>query len=195
MYDINSPKSNDNFGIVSAYEKRKDISSLNINCNDQYFITSGFHDNVVTLYDVTRETPIQTFTNLHSQYTNVVRFANRNPNLFATSSFCREMKLWDLRDMNSGPIYTRKSTQSNIMVCFSPDDLYILCSAIDNEVRQYVTNDGRFVFFLSTLRVIFFIIQKSSHSYNIPNTLSGNPSFYIWGTPKDSCQSDYQAAF
>ena len=29
------------------------------------------------------------------------------------------------------------------MLCFSPDDLYLLTSAVDNEVRQYITVDGR----------------------------------------------------
>lgn len=29
------------------------------------------------------------------------------------------------------------------MVCFSPDDKYLLSSAVDNEVRQYLTVDGR----------------------------------------------------
>ena len=29
------------------------------------------------------------------------------------------------------------------MVCFSPDDRYLLSSAVDNEVRQYMAVDGR----------------------------------------------------
>jgi len=29
------------------------------------------------------------------------------------------------------------------MVCFSPNDLYFLASAVDNEAKQFLTADGR----------------------------------------------------
>ena len=37
----------------------------------------------------------------------------------------------------------RLSNNGNIMICFSPNDTYLLASAVDNEVRQYLTVDGR----------------------------------------------------
>jgi hypothetical protein len=41
------------------------------------------------------------------------------------------------------PVFTRTSDQGNVMVCFSHDDRYLLSSAVDNEVRQYLAVDGR----------------------------------------------------
>ena len=29
------------------------------------------------------------------------------------------------------------------MVCFSPDDLFLMTAAVDNEVKQYTAVDGR----------------------------------------------------
>ena len=64
----------------------------------------------------------QTFKNLHSQHINVLKFANHSPTVFATSSFDRDVKLWDMRQGTSKPIFTRQSDQGCVMVCFSPDD-------------------------------------------------------------------------
>ena len=36
-----------------------------------------------------------------------------------------------------------RSDSSIVMICFSPDDTFLLSSAIDNELRQYTTVDGR----------------------------------------------------
>ncbi|CAL8989260.1 unnamed protein product [Prunus brigantina] len=41
------------------------------------------------------------------------------------------------------PCYTSSSSRGNVMVCFSPDDHYLLVSAVDNEVRQLLAVDGR----------------------------------------------------
>jgi WD40 repeat protein len=45
-------------------------------------------------------------------------------------------------DSSPVPIYTCSSQSGNVMVCFSPNDLYFLSSAVDNEVRQYHVRDG-----------------------------------------------------
>lgn len=51
--------------------------------------------------------------------------------------------MWDLRMPALHPLYTTQSRQGNVMCCFSPDDQYILSSAVDNEVRQHLVSDGR----------------------------------------------------
>lgn len=34
------------------------------------------------------------------------------------------------------PLYTVRSSKGNVMACFSPDDAFLLSSAVDNEVRR-----------------------------------------------------------
>ena len=77
-------------------------------------------------------------------------------------SFDRKLKLFDLRSNASvggrsgsdgagsspssrspAPIYTCSSTSGVVMVTWSPNDLYFLSSAVDNEVRQFLSVDGR----------------------------------------------------
>ena len=123
-----------------SFDKQSKISSAYINCDDKYCLTSG--KRVVSLYDIQSGTLMKSFNNMHEKDINVLKFAHNSPNLFATSSFGKEIKMWDLRD-TSRPIFTRKSTGCTVMVCFSPDDRYLLSSSSDNEVRQYLTHDGQ----------------------------------------------------
>jgi WD40 repeat protein len=44
---------------------------------------------------------IDRLANMHTQHINVIKFSGSNPNLFATSSFDRSIKLWDLRQKAS----------------------------------------------------------------------------------------------
>eukprot|EP00741_Cyanophora_paradoxa_P003049 tig00000663_g2961.t1 len=124
------------------YQDFEQLTSVHVNATDDLFLASGY-SNHVGLYDVSTGRRLQLFNDLHTEHINVLKFANHAPALFATSSFDRDIKLWDLRDGCSRPIYTRQSDRGNVMVCFSPDDQYLLASAIDNEVRQYVAADGR----------------------------------------------------
>lgn len=71
---------------------------------------------------------------MHRGHINVVKFANHSPSIFATSSFDQDVKMWDLRQKPVHPCFTASSSRGNVMVCFSPDDQYILASAVDNEV-------------------------------------------------------------
>ncbi|GAB0491093.1 hypothetical protein MMPV_002341 [Pyropia vietnamensis] len=45
--------------------------------------------------------------------------------------------------VSARPIYSARSEGGVVMVCFSPDDRYLLASAVDNEVTQYEAADGR----------------------------------------------------
>ena len=78
--------------------------------------------------------------------------------------------MWDLRDMST-PVFARKSNQGNVMVCFSPDDRYILSSAVDNEVRQYTTDGGRLHLNLD--------IKKSYSKNNFTRSYYMNDGDYI----------------
>ncbi|KAH7295969.1 hypothetical protein KP509_26G001600 [Ceratopteris richardii] len=127
---------------VHVYEDFEQLTSVHVNSCDEYFLTSGYSRNV-GLYDICTGKQLQVFSDLHQQHINVVKFAHHSPNLFATSSFDKEIKMWDLRQRVRVPIYTVKSLGGNVMVCFSRDDHYLLSSAVDNEVRQHLAVDGR----------------------------------------------------
>ncbi|CAM9549795.1 unnamed protein product, partial [Ectocarpus sp. 8 AP-2014] len=44
---------------------------------------------------------------------------------------------------DNAPIYTCHSEMGHVMLSFSPDDVFLLTSAVDNEVKQYLALDGR----------------------------------------------------
>ncbi|KAF2320979.1 hypothetical protein GH714_032380 [Hevea brasiliensis] len=118
------------------------LTSVHVNATDELFLASGYSKNVA-LYDINSGRRIQMFTDMHREHINVVKFSNHSPSIFATSSFDHDVKLWDLRQKPMQPCYTTSSSNGNVMVCFSPDDHYLLVSAVDNEVRQLLAVDGR----------------------------------------------------
>uniref|UniRef100_A0A7N0TWP9 U2A'/phosphoprotein 32 family A C-terminal domain-containing protein n=2 Tax=Kalanchoe fedtschenkoi TaxID=63787 RepID=A0A7N0TWP9_KALFE len=118
------------------------LTSVHVNSTDELFLASGYSRNVA-LYDINTGIRLQMFTNMHREHINVVKFANLSHPIFATSSFDQDVKLWDLRQKPVRPCYTVSSSRGNVMVCFSPNDQYLLASAVDNEVNQYLTVDGR----------------------------------------------------
>ena len=118
---------------IYSYDDFDQLTSVHINSTDDYFLASGYSNNV-GLYDLRTGTRLQIFTDLHREHINVVKFANHSPQIFATSSFDKEIKMWDLRQKITQPLYTVKSNKGNVMVCFSRDDHYLLSSAVDNEV-------------------------------------------------------------
>ncbi|XP_057964053.1 protein DWD HYPERSENSITIVE TO UV-B 1 isoform X2 [Malania oleifera] len=125
-----------------AFDEFDQLTSVHVNSNDELFIASGYSKNVA-LYDISSGRRLQVFTDMHQELINVVKFANHSPSIFATSSFDQDVKLWDLRQKPIQPCYTSSSSRGNVMVCFSPDDHYLLVSAVDNEVRQLLAADGR----------------------------------------------------
>lgn len=118
-----------------------DLTSIHINCIDTLCAVSGYAHDVV-VFDVERSTQTQVLKEAHGEHINVIKFSHHDPNLMATCSLDKTVKLWDLRTRPFKPIYTRASKSGNITVTFSPDDKYLLVGAGDNEVRQY-TIDGK----------------------------------------------------
>lgn len=127
IYDSSGCVSFDDFG---------QLTSVHVNSTDELFLASGYSKNVA-LYDINYGKRLQVFTDMHKGHINVVKFANHSPTIFATSSFDRDVKMWDLRQKPIHPCFTASSSRGNVMACFSPDDQYILASAIDNEVTHW----------------------------------------------------------
>ncbi|KFK30066.1 hypothetical protein AALP_AA7G212200 [Arabis alpina] len=125
-----------------TFDEFDQLTSVHVNSTDKLFLASGYSKDVA-LYDIGSGKRLQVFADMHQEHINVVKFANHSPSVFATSSFDKDVKLWDLRQEPSRPCYTASSTKGNVMVCFSPDDRYLLTSAVDNEVKQLLTVDGR----------------------------------------------------
>ncbi|KAH9695252.1 WD REPEATS REGION domain-containing protein [Citrus sinensis] len=125
-----------------TFDEFDQLTSVHVNSMDELFLASGYSKNIA-LYDINSGRRLQVFADMHKEHINVVKFSNHSPSIFATSSFDQDVKLWDLRQKPIQPCYTASSSKGNVMVCFSPDDHYLLVSAVDNEVRQLLAVDGR----------------------------------------------------
>ncbi|KAF5448230.1 hypothetical protein F2P56_028786 [Juglans regia] len=132
----------DNSAGSVSFDEFDQLTSVHVNSTDELFLASGYSRNVA-LYDLSSRRRLQVFTDMHREHINVVKFANHSPSIFATSSFDHDVKLWDLRQKPLHPCYTASSSRGNVMACFSPDDQFLLVSAVDNEVRQLLAVDGR----------------------------------------------------
>ncbi|KAI6695158.1 hypothetical protein NL676_022868 [Syzygium grande] len=125
-----------------TFDDFEQLTSVHVNSMDDRLLVSGYTRNIA-LYDIATGGRMELFRDLHCEPINVAKFANHSPFLFATSSFDRDVKMWDLRETPVRPCYTVSSSRENVMVCFSPDDHYLLVSAVDNEVKQLLAGDGR----------------------------------------------------
>jgi len=133
-YDENNP------GPVEhvRFEAFPNLSSLSMCCTDDFFMTSGFCLDT-SLYDVVTGRRMSTFRGLHRNFINIQRFSNTSPHIFATASFDRTCKIWDLRE----PLVPQRPAQDfttdtlNVMCAFSPDDRHILCSGVDSMLKQF----------------------------------------------------------
>ncbi|CAL5209852.1 unnamed protein product [Lathyrus oleraceus] len=170
LYDINHiPRKitglYGNSGCIT-FDEFDQLTSVHVNSTDELFLASGYSRNVA-LYDINSGKRLQVFTDMHRGHINVVKFANHSPSIFATSSFDQDVKMWDLRQKPIHPCFTASSSRGNVMVCFSPDDQYILASAVDNEVRQFLAVDGR-------LHLVFDIAPtESSQNYTRSYYMNG----------------------
>lgn len=127
-----------------AFESFDQLTSLHVNSTDDKLLASG-NSKDLALYDVVSGKRLQLFANIHREPINVAKFACHSPFLFATSSFDHDVKMWDLRQNQLQPCFTASSSRGNVMACFSPDDLCLLVSSIDNEVKQISAADGRLI--------------------------------------------------
>ncbi|KAL7614233.1 hypothetical protein Lser_V15G07448 [Lactuca serriola] len=118
------------------------LTSVHVNATDDQILTSGYSKKVA-IYDISTGKRLHFLSDMHKEPINVAKFAHHSPSLFVTSSFDHNIKMWDLRTKLVNPCYTASSSSGNVMVCFSPDDLYLLVSAVDNEVKQLLAVDGR----------------------------------------------------
>ncbi|XP_031277946.1 uncharacterized protein LOC116136372 [Pistacia vera] len=159
----------ENSGVVN-FKDFEQLTSIHVNSTDDHFLASGYSKNVA-LYDINSGKQLEVFTNMHREPINVTKFAHHSPFIFVTSSFDRDVKMWDLRQKQEQPCYTASSSRGNVMVCFSPDDLYLLVSAVDNEVKQLSAVDGR-------LHMNFDITSTGS-AYNYTRSYYMNGRDYI----------------
>ncbi|XP_047315806.1 uncharacterized protein LOC124919581 [Impatiens glandulifera] len=144
LYDIKDLRDGNSHSISQpeTFDEFDQLTSVHVNSTDEWFLASGYSQDVA-LYDIQTRRRLQIFSDMHRQHINVVKFANHSPYLFATSSFDQDVKMWDLRQKPTNPCYRATSSKGNVMVCFSPDDQYLLVSAVDNEVKQLLAADGR----------------------------------------------------
>ncbi|CAA2958498.1 Transducin family WD-40 repeat family isoform 1 [Olea europaea subsp. europaea] len=160
LYDINHLPQEVEDGYCNPstviFEDFEHLTSVHVNSADDQFLTSGYSKKVA-IYDICSGKRLQLFTDMHREPINVAKFANHSPNLMVTSSFDRDVKMWDLRQKPIKPCYTASSSRGNVMVCFSHDDLYLLVSSVDNEVRQLLAVDG-------TLHTKFDIVSTGSYN-------------------------------
>ncbi|KAL6952385.1 hypothetical protein U1Q18_039176 [Sarracenia purpurea var. burkii] len=145
LYDINHLLPSIVDGYAShcnvTFDDFEQLTSVHVNSTDDQFLTSGYSKHVA-LYDIDSGKCVQLFKDMHRGPINVVKFAHHSPSIFVTSSFDHDVKLWDVRQKSLRPCYTVSSSSGNVMVCFSPDDLHLLVSAVDNEVKQLMAVDG-----------------------------------------------------
>ncbi|KAK9670305.1 hypothetical protein RND81_13G192900 [Saponaria officinalis] len=171
LYDINdsSEKGSDSRqqrANSMTFKSFEQLTSVHINSTDELCVVSGCTRNVA-MYDMSTGKRFELFNNLHREPINVAKFANHSPFMFATSSFDHDVKMWDLRQGMVRPCYSSTSSRGNVMVCFSPDDHYLLVSAVDNEVKQLLAVDGR-------LHIDFGIASSgSSHNYTRSYYMNG----------------------
>ena len=123
------------------YDDFAKLTSVHVNSLSERILVSGYSNNVL-LYDMERAEPVQTFREIHANHINIARFANKSPNLFVTCSFDKMVKAWDQRMTDRQPIYSIQGENGFVMVNFSPDDTFLLTSANDNEINQYLSVDG-----------------------------------------------------
>ena len=128
--------------IITEFPSFDKLTSVHLNSQNDFMVASGY-TTTVRIYDLETAKVIQDHVGIHSNHINISRFANHSPYLFSTSSFDGSAKTFDLRIQPQQPIYTMKCNSGVVMISYSPDDTYILASALDNEISQFLSVDGR----------------------------------------------------
>eukprot|EP01117_Protostelium_nocturnum_P011849 TRINITY_DN4322_c1_g1_i2.p1 TRINITY_DN4322_c1_g1~~TRINITY_DN4322_c1_g1_i2.p1 ORF type:complete len:768 (-),score=257.15 TRINITY_DN4322_c1_g1_i2:100-2403(-) len=163
--------------IVVEYERFSRLSSVTVNSTDSTLLSSGARK--VAIFDVETARTIACHKEMHLDNVNVLKFSNTNPNIFATSSFDKRMKVWDIRTNLARPIYSRTSDTGLVMLTWSPDDKFILTSGSDNEVRQYEASTGKLD--------IKYKIPKKNQTHNYTRSYyTNNGDYMITGSCEES---------
>jgi len=137
-YDLQANPQDPALQHVLTVDEFPKLSSLSINCTDDFLLASGFtHD--LALYDTGTGQVLHRVLGVHSHFINISRFAHRCPHVFATASFDHTCKVWDLRQplIHDRPVKVLHTGGLNVMCTFSPDDRYLLCSGIDTRITQF----------------------------------------------------------
>jgi len=120
----------------SAKEKFPKLSSLSVNCSDNFLLASGISSSI-SIFDIETGNLFCRGSGVHEHFINISRFSNTSPHVFATASFDHSCKIWDLRRPLRNPVKTLQTEGHNVMCTFSPDDRYFLASGVDTRMTQF----------------------------------------------------------
>jgi WD40 repeat protein len=157
---------------VFRYPVFPELTSVHVNNDNSRLLVSG-HTRNVDLFDLSTGAVVARYTDVHAKHINISRFAHLTPHLFVTSSLDKTAKAWDLRmPTTSAPIYTVQSNAEIIMINFAPNDVYLLTSASDNDITQYLTVDGR--------KTFTYDIPKTGNKYNFTRAYYSSSGSYVF---------------
>lgn len=123
-------------GAGSVREKFPKLSSLSVNCSDNFLLASGISSSI-SIFDIETGNLFCRGSGVHEHFINISRFSNTSPHVFATASFDHSCKIWDLRRPLRKPVKTLQTEGHNVMCTFSPDDRYFLASGVDTRMTQF----------------------------------------------------------
>jgi WD40 repeat protein len=162
----------------------QNLSSVSINCTDDYFLVSGFSRDV-SLFDLVSGRKVSEFKEIHSNFINITRFANFSPHLLATSSFDSTCKLWDLRKPATSCIASYTTPSLNVMCCFSPLDDNLLVSGLDANVVQLSVRKGLIPNINSEVLTASIPARNSSSNYRRAVYTADGSKFITSGTDEN----------
>jgi hypothetical protein len=132
--------------VVQSFKRTEKLTCVHLNSQDQLGLSCGGDECGVRLFDMSTGKTVRTFKRAHEQPINIARFSFDSPWLFSSSSFDKSVKIWDTRvgrGTSERALYQVKGENQCVTLAFSPDDQYLLVSAVDNDVKSYCVADGR----------------------------------------------------
>ncbi|MCD7460115.1 hypothetical protein HAX54_042907 [Datura stramonium] len=104
------------------------LTSAHVNSTDDLFLASGYSKHVA-LYDISSSRQLQVFDDMHQENIMSLNLHTTLQLFLPLHHLIVMLSLWDLGQKPNQPCYTALSSRGNVMVCFSPDDQYLLVSA------------------------------------------------------------------